>query len=103
MPNRFQHVFVLMLENRSFDYLLGYCSITGIDSSLGGATQVNGLNPLALRPAIEAFQVDSLGGIVVKEGRSWPLSQPLSVRQLLTSNLLGGTVVRRQGEADYAM
>ena len=30
MPNKIDHVFVLMLENRSFDHLLGLSTIKGI-------------------------------------------------------------------------
>jgi len=39
-----EHVFVLMLENRSFDHMLGFGSITGTDAETGGATEVDGLN-----------------------------------------------------------
>jgi phospholipase C len=38
-----QHIFVLMLENRSFDHMLGFSEIRGRDAETGGATQVNGL------------------------------------------------------------
>jgi phospholipase C len=37
-----EHVFVLMLENRSFDHLLGASPITGIDAVTGRPTQTNG-------------------------------------------------------------
>jgi phospholipase C len=40
---KIQHVFVLMLENRSFDHLLGFSGITGTDAATGAATKVNGL------------------------------------------------------------
>ena len=39
------HVFVLMLENRSFDHLLGYSGITGVDAVTGAATAIDGLLP----------------------------------------------------------
>lgn len=39
------HVFVLMLENRSFDQMLGYAGISGTDAASGNATQVDGLPP----------------------------------------------------------
>ena len=103
MPDQIQHVFVLMLENRSFDHMLGFSGIAGTDPSSGGGTQVYGLNPLALRATLEAFQVNSLGGIVVKEGGSWPPSQPVSVRQLLTSNVFSGRPYGVSEGADYAM
>jgi len=39
-----QHVFVLMLENRSFDHMLGFSGITGTDAVTGQPTSVNGLS-----------------------------------------------------------
>jgi phospholipase C len=48
--NRIQHVFVLMLENRAFDHLLGFSGIVGTDAVTGatrpidGATGPNALN-----------------------------------------------------------
>jgi phospholipase C len=41
-PN-IQHIFVLMLENRSFDHLLGFSGITGVDAASGAATSLKGL------------------------------------------------------------
>lgn len=38
-----QHVFVLMLENRAFDHMLGFSVIKGRDAETGQSTQVNGL------------------------------------------------------------
>ncbi|MBS1524846.1 MAG: alkaline phosphatase family protein [Bacteroidetes bacterium] len=38
------NVFVLMLENHSFDNLLGFSGITGIDAETGGPTTINGLS-----------------------------------------------------------
>jgi phospholipase C len=38
-----EHVFVLMLENRSFDHMLGFSDITGTDAETGQKTQTNGL------------------------------------------------------------
>jgi phospholipase C len=39
-----KHVFVLMLENRSFDNMLGFSGINGIDAETGQPTKVDGLN-----------------------------------------------------------
>jgi phospholipase C len=39
-----EHVFVLMLENRSFDHLLGFSGITGTDAVTGAPTNINGLS-----------------------------------------------------------
>jgi phospholipase C len=38
------HLFVLMLENRSFDHLLGWSDLKGKDATTGADTVVNGLN-----------------------------------------------------------
>jgi phospholipase C len=42
--DQIQHVFVLMLENRSFDHLLGFSGISGTDPVTGLKTTVNGLS-----------------------------------------------------------
>jgi phospholipase C len=42
--DQIQHVFVLMLENRSFDHLLGFSGISGIDAVSGLETAVSGLS-----------------------------------------------------------
>jgi phospholipase C len=39
-----KHVFVLMLENRSFDHVLGFSGIAGVDASSGAPTTVVGLD-----------------------------------------------------------
>ena len=38
-----QHVFVLMLENRSFDHMLGFSGIAGVDAVTGQPTAIDGL------------------------------------------------------------
>ena len=38
------HVFVLMLENHSFDHLLGFSGISGNDAETGNPTTINGLS-----------------------------------------------------------
>ena len=38
-----EHVFVLMLENRSLDHMLGFSGITGKDAATGQPTAINGL------------------------------------------------------------
>ena len=43
MLNLIEHVFVLMLENRAFDHMLGFSGFTGQDAANGGSTQINGL------------------------------------------------------------
>ncbi|HSZ86149.1 MAG TPA: alkaline phosphatase family protein [Puia sp.] len=39
-----EHVFVLMLENRSFDHILGFSRIKRIDAENGNPTSINGLS-----------------------------------------------------------
>jgi phospholipase C len=39
------HVFVLMLENRSFDHLLGFSGLTGVDAVTGAPTQIDAPPP----------------------------------------------------------
>ncbi|HEY0251603.1 MAG TPA: alkaline phosphatase family protein [Kofleriaceae bacterium] len=38
-----KHIFVLMMENRSFDHMLGFSNIKGTDALTGKPTQINGL------------------------------------------------------------
>jgi len=38
-----QHIFVLMLENRSFDHMLGFSGIAGTDAVTGAPTGIDGL------------------------------------------------------------
>jgi phospholipase C len=40
------HIFVLMLENRSFDHMLGFSGLTGADSVTGAPTRANDLTGL---------------------------------------------------------
>ena len=39
-----KHVFVLMLENRSFDHMLGFSGINGTDAASGAKTSLHGLS-----------------------------------------------------------
>ena len=43
MPFKVKHVFVLMLENRSYDHMLGYSPIEGTDAETGQPTAANRL------------------------------------------------------------
>jgi phospholipase C len=42
-PTQIQHVFALMLENRSFDHMLGFSGTAGTDAATGAPTKINGL------------------------------------------------------------
>jgi len=66
MPNgpastSLKHVFVLMLENRSFDHMLGFSGITGVDAVTGQPTSIDGLT---------GTESNSLNGV------PYPVSQP---------------------------
>lgn len=39
--SQIQHVFVLMLENRSFDHMLGFSGVTGTDAETGAPTKID--------------------------------------------------------------
>lgn len=41
--SKIKHLFVLMLENRSFDHMLGFSGITGTDAVTGRPTAIDGL------------------------------------------------------------
>ncbi|PYQ29951.1 MAG: hypothetical protein DMF56_09500 [Acidobacteria bacterium] len=41
--SKLEHVFLLMLENRSFDHMLGLSGITGTDAVTGAPTTIDGL------------------------------------------------------------
>ncbi|GEL73399.1 alkaline phosphatase family protein [Myxococcus virescens] len=43
MATPIRHVFVLMMENRSFDHMLGFSGISGTDAATGKFTLLNGL------------------------------------------------------------
>jgi phospholipase C len=103
MSNGIQHVFVLMLENRSFDHMLGFSGINGGDASSGAPTRIDGLSPLGLRSAVDSFQTNSLGGIVKKTGGNWPPPPSVSVRALLTSNAFNGHIYGVTQGGDYTM
>ena len=44
-PDRIKHVFVLMLENRSFDHMLGFFRLEGVDAITGQPTSTERLDP----------------------------------------------------------
>lgn len=43
MPAAITNIFVLMLENRSFDHMLGFSQISGKDAATGEPTDISGL------------------------------------------------------------
>jgi phospholipase C len=108
MPSGIQHVFVLMLENRSFDHMLGYSGITGVDAVSGGPTSVNALTlaRTSLLQLARSWQRNTVSGIVLRQGGKWPPPAPISIRALLTSsvsNAFNGQSFSVTQPADYAM
>jgi phospholipase C len=108
VPGGIDHVFVLVLENRSFDHMLGFSGIVGTDALTGGATSVNGLALAgsSLLQLARSWREDRVSGIVVKRGDTWPPSTPVSVRALLAagmSNIFNGLSYPVTRPADYAM
>src|SRR5262245_21331810 len=62
-PSKIKHVFVLMLENRSFDHMLGFSGITGADAQTGQPTSIDGLT---------GNESNSFNGITYKVFRGAP-------------------------------
>jgi phospholipase C len=84
-----QHIFVLMLENRSFDHMLGFSGIRGTDAVTGAPTSINGLTlaGTSLRQLAQSWQRNTVSGIVLRQGGKWPPPPVISVRALLTSSI----------------
>jgi phospholipase C len=59
--SKIKHVFVLMLENRSFDHMLGFSGITGTDATTGAPTSIDGLKGTEQFPFAGAFYKVSTG------------------------------------------
>ncbi|MFL5657881.1 MAG: alkaline phosphatase family protein [Ktedonobacteraceae bacterium] len=102
MANGIHHVFVLMLENRSFDHMFGFSGIKGTDAVSGNATQIMGLVDLSLRQLARSLQVNTASGMVRRKGQTWP-PPTISLRDLFTSNRFNGQIYRAGEPADYAM
>jgi phospholipase C len=62
-----EHVFVLMLENRSFDHMLGFARLAGTDAVTGEPTTVEGLS------GTESNRLPSGEEIAVSEGADFSL------------------------------
>jgi phospholipase C len=108
MPGAIQHVFVLMLENRSFDHMLGFSGIIGTDAVSGVPTSINGLTlaGASLLQLARSWQQNTVSGIVLRKSGKWPPPPTISVRALLTSsmsNTLNGQSFSVTQPADYAM
>lgn len=108
MSKGIQHVFVLMLENRSFDHMLGFSGITGSDAVSGRPTSVNGLNlaGTSLLQLAQSWQRNNVSSIVLRQKGKWPPPPSISIRGLLRSSMsneFNGQSFGPQQGADYAM
>src|SRR5712692_2430800 len=83
------HVFVLMLENRSFDHMLGFSGISGTDAVSGNPTSINGLTlaGTSLLQLARSWQRKTVSNIVLRQGGKWPPPPAISIRALLTSSM----------------
>jgi phospholipase C len=73
--DQIQHVFVLMLENRSFDHMLGFSRISGIDAATGLQTTLNGLSGTeanSYRGVISTVSQPADYAMVVDPGHEFP-------------------------------
>jgi phospholipase C len=108
LPGVIDHVFVLVLENRSFDHMLGFSGIAGTDAVTGSPTSVNGLAlaGVSLLQLARSWQEHTVSGIVVRQGGTWPPPPAISIRALLDSgmsNTFDGQSYKAMQPADYAM
>lgn len=103
MASSIRHIFVLMLENRSFDHMIGFSALTGIDAVSGSPTEIAGLTTIRLLRLANSLGVKTASGMVEKKGLSWPSLAPISMRDLFTSNQYNGQTFRVGTPADYAM
>jgi phospholipase C len=97
-----------MLENRSFDHMLGFSGISGTDAVSGRHTSINGLTSAgsSLLQLGRSWQRNRVSGIVLRQGGQWPPPPTISVRALLTSsisNTFNGQSYSVAPSADYAM
>jgi phospholipase C len=105
MANAIEHIFVLVLENRSFDHMLGFSGIKGTDAATGQPTRIDWISPTDLSGGAlaRALRTDRVSEIAQRKGYHWPPPPSVSVLDLLTANLFDGQSYRAQSPGDYAM
>lgn len=88
-----QHVFVLMLENRSFDHMLGFSDIEGTDAETGRRTRIDGL---------DGAEANEYGGRVYSVSRPadfvMPVDPPHEFPDVLEQLCGAGAVYRPGGK-----
>jgi phospholipase C len=108
LSNSIQHIFVLMLENRSFDHMLGFSGINGTDAVSGRPTTINGLTlaGISLLQLARSWQRNAISSVVLREGGKWPPPPAVSARALLASNIsniFDGQSFKAVQPADFVM
>ena len=87
-----EHFFVLMLENRSFDHMLGLSQIVGVDAATGQATAIEGL------VGTEANRLISGLEIPVSDGAGYAMSvDPGHEFADVLEQLCGSSAIYRPG------
>src|SRR5215469_864157 len=104
MSSPIRYFFVLMLENHSFDHMLGFADITGTDAVTGKSTRANGLprKEISLLQVVQRASTTKLSQLVNKEGCA-SVKRPLSIYEMLQSNVYGDKLFPANQPAGFAM
>ena len=103
MASGVEHIFVLALENRSFDHMLGFSAIHGQDAATGEPTEIRGVTDLSLLQLARSLQVNTASGFARQKELEWPLLETISLRDLFTANTFAGNTFRVSTGADLVM
>jgi phospholipase C len=103
VANGVEHVFVLMLENRAFDHMLGYSALAGQDAVSAAPTEIAGLTRLSVRQAAASLGANAASDLVRSKGQTWPTAEPISLKDLITANRFSGATYRPSRGADFTM
>jgi phospholipase C len=79
MAAAISHIFVLMLENRAFDHMLGFSGVTGVDAQTGAMRPIDGLT---------GAESNSFGGETYRVSRPAPPAMPADPGHEFTDVLL---------------
>jgi len=96
------HVFVLMLENRSFDHMLGFAGVQGSDAITGQPTTAIDLSTFTLRAVARALQESSMLAMGKRRGFNFPISARALI-QSIHSNVLNNTLCWSSTPAEFAI
>src|SRR5713101_7294622 len=96
-----KHIFVLMLENRSFDHMLGFAGVRGRDAVTSQPTQATDLSTITLRTVARALQETSVRAMASKRGLSLPISARALIQSIHSNVLWDGTRLFARTPADF--